>query len=196
MDRRSFIRQCAGLAVVSAAAAKANAAPAEATAPVLLTVSGAITKPNRGPFDATRDVLMSKHGVQFDAAREYRFADLAAMAQQTIHPTLEYDAQPHALRGPRLVDVLADAGAPTRADTAIALRAFDGYTLETTLGEVERLGFIVALTLDGTPMALGGLGPLWALYDADRIPDIAAKPLAQRFAGCPWGLYSVHVSPV
>jgi hypothetical protein len=42
-------------------------------------------------------------------------------------------------------------------------------------------------------MALGGLGPLWGIYDADRFPDMAAKPVDQRFALCPWALYHIDV---
>jgi hypothetical protein len=42
-------------------------------------------------------------------------------------------------------------------------------------------------------MPLGGLGPLWAVYDADRVPAMAAKPLAQRFGTCPWALYHIEV---
>jgi hypothetical protein len=42
-------------------------------------------------------------------------------------------------------------------------------------------------------MPLGGLGPLWAIYDADHFPDMAAKPIDQRFAHCPWALYHVDV---
>jgi hypothetical protein len=30
--------------------------------------------------------------------------------------------------------------------------------------------------------------------DADRIPELASKPLAQRFGGFPWALYHVEVS--
>ena len=76
---------------------------------------------------------------------------------------------------------------------ALALRALDGYTARLSLGEARRLGLIVATHLDGQPMALGGLGPLWAVLDADRIPELAAKPLAERFAVCPWGLYHIGV---
>ena len=43
-------------------------------------------------------------------------------------------------------------------------------------------------------IAVGGLGPIWAVYDADRFPDKAAKPLNDRFAGCPWGLYHIEVT--
>ena len=52
---------------------------------------------------------------------------------------------------------------------------------------------IVATTLDGAPMSIGGLGPLWAVYDADRLADFKDKPLKQRFALCPWGLYFIEV---
>jgi hypothetical protein len=47
--------------------------------------------------------------------------------------------------------------------------------------------------MDGRAMPLGGLGPLWGIVDADRIPELAAKPLAQRFGECPWALYHVEV---
>jgi hypothetical protein len=42
-------------------------------------------------------------------------------------------------------------------------------------------------------MPLGGLGPLWAVYDADRVPEMAGKPLPERFNACPWALYHVEV---
>jgi hypothetical protein len=113
---------------------------------------------------------MGKHGLAFDQARSFTFADLAALPAIEIRPTLEYDARVHALRGPLLATVLAHAAA-----------------------DLRRLSPIVATHLDGAPLPLGGLGPLWAVHDADRIPELAARPLAERFAQCPWGLYSVHV---
>jgi len=73
------------------------------------------------------------------------------------------------------------------------MRAVDGYNAELSLGELRRLGFIVATHLDGQPMPLGGLGPLWAVYDADRHADMAARPLPERYAHCPWGLYHLEV---
>jgi hypothetical protein len=54
---------------------------------------------------------------------------------------------------------------------------------------------IVATALDGVPLGLGGLGPLWAVYDADRLPDFKDTPLKERFALCPWGLYAIDVKP-
>jgi hypothetical protein len=49
---------------------------------------------------------------------------------------------------------------------------------------------IVAAHLDG-PMPLGGLGPLWAVSDADRVPEMAARPFAQRLGHCPRALYHI-----
>jgi hypothetical protein len=48
--------------------------------------------------------------------------------------------------------------------------------------------------IDGRPLALGGLGPQWAIHDADRIAPFSDKPLHARFALCPWGLFSIEVT--
>jgi hypothetical protein len=51
----------------------------------------------------------------------------------------------------------------------------------------------VAHSLDGAPLSVGGLGPQWAVYDADRLPAFKDKPLRERFSLCPWGLYFIEV---
>jgi hypothetical protein len=73
------------------------------------------------------------------------------------------------------------------------MRAIDGYAPAISLADAQRYRFIVATHLDGRPMPLGGFGPLWAIYEADKFPDMAAKPVDQRFALCPWGLYHIDV---
>jgi hypothetical protein len=75
----------------------------------------------------------------------------------------------------------------------VVLRAVDGYAAVVPLAQAKTQGFIVATHLDGEAMPLGGLGPLWAIYDADRVPEMAAKPLSQRFGACPWALYHIEV---
>ena len=54
---------------------------------------------------------------------------------------------------------------------------------------------IVATAIDGVPLWIGGLGPLWAVVDADRLPALKDKPVKERFAQCPWGLYHIDVKP-
>ena len=190
MNKREFL---ATAAIGTAALSLPAQAKASAQSPALLTVTGAVGRSNRGPLDPALDQLMKKQGVQFGKAHAFDFATLAALPAVTIKPTLEYDAKPHTLRGPLLTDVLKAAGAEPGDGTRMVLRAIDGYAPAITLADARKYRFILATHLDGKPMPLGGLGPLWAVYDADRFADMTAKPLNERFGNCPWGLYHIEV---
>jgi hypothetical protein len=137
--------------------------------------------------------MMHKHGVSFRKAYVFDDAALRALPALAIRPTLEYDGKAHTLRGPLLVDVLARAGATLGDRTVLVLRAVDGYNVELPLAQARARRVIVATHVDGKPMPLGGLGPLWAVYDADRVPEMARLPLGQRFGACPWALYHIEV---
>ncbi len=195
MNKRQFLTRAA---VLGAAASPAFGGQKErkefrATSTVLLTVSGAIDRSNRGALDPALDQLLAKHLVKSTGAYTFDFASIASLPAVTFRPTLEYDAKPHSLSGPLLTDVLERVGATDSGETKIVLRAIDGYTVMTTLDTLRARRFILATHLDGKPLPLGGLGPLWAVYDADHIPELAAKPLKERFVLCPWGLYHVQV---
>jgi len=170
----------------------AQQVPKGARGPTLLTVTGAVGKGNRGGLDPVLDQMMAKQKIIFAKAHAFDFPALAALPAVTIKPTLEYDSKPHTLRGPLLADVIAATGAPAGA-ARVLLRAVDGYNITLALADARKYRFIVATHLDGAPMPLGGLGPLWAVYDADRFADMAAKPVTERFAQCPWGLYHAEV---
>jgi len=194
MNKRQFL----GAAAAAGAFPLAGQAASLPAGPALLTVTGAIAHANRGPFDPVLDQMMHKHGVGFRKAYAFDDAALRALPAVTIRPTLEYDNKPHQLRGPLLLDVLAQAGAihgdrTAGGETMLVLRAVDGYNVDLPVAQARERRFIVATHVDGKPMPLGGLGPLWAVYDADRVPEMAAQPLAQRFAACPWALYHVEV---
>ena len=190
MDKRQFLGSAAPAGALPLAG---QAAQPSGRGPALLTVTGAIAHGNRGPLDPVLDQMMHKQQISFSKAWAFDHAALLQLTPQTIRPTLEYDAKPHTLRGPLLLDVLARAGARVDDRTVLVLRAVDGYNVELTGEQARKRRFIVATHIDGNPMPLGGLGPLWAVYDADRMPEMAAQPLAQRFAACPWALYHVEV---
>lgn len=191
--RRQFLNAAAIGAMAAPSLALAQHAPKAARGPILLTVSGRIGAGNRGAFDPALDQMMGKQKIQFDKAHVFDFAALTALPAVTIKPTLEYDSKPHTLKGPLLADVMKAAGVKLTDKTTLFLRAVDGYAAQVTAAEAGKYRFIVATHLDGQPMALGGLGPLWAVYDADRFPDMAAKPLPARFAWCPWATYHIEV---
>jgi hypothetical protein len=194
MNKRQFLGAAAAAGALPLAGQAAPASrPSPPAGPALLTVTGAIASANRAPFDPVLDQMMHKHGVSFRKAYAFDDAALRTLPAVTIRPTLEYDGKPHTLRGPLLVDVLARAGAVQADKTTLVLRAVDGYNVELPLAQARARRFIVATHVDGKAMPLGGLGPLWAVYDADRVPEMAAQPLAQRFAACPWALYHIEV---
>lgn len=193
MDKRQFLAVSALGAAALPAQVLAQQTPKGAHGPALLTVTGAIGPGNRGALDPALDQMMAKQKiVGFTKAHAFDFAALAALPATTIKPTLEYDNKPHTLKGPLLADVARATGAPAEG-TRLLLRAVDGYNVTISLADARKYRFIVATHLDGQPMPLGGLGPLWAVYDADRFADMAAKPVTERFGLCPWGLYHMEV---
>ncbi|MEX3812777.1 molybdopterin-dependent oxidoreductase [Paraburkholderia sp. BR13439] len=195
MNKRQFLTSTAVLGAAVAPAFGAKREHAEcAPSPVLLTISGAIRNSNRGALNPAFDQLLAKHQVKFSQAYGVDLPLLASMKSVTIHPTIEYDAHLHTFSGPLLTDVLAHIGAPDAGSTQIVMHAVDGYAVQTTLDKVREYHFIVATQMDGKPLALGGVGPLWAIYDADQIPELAAKPLKDRFELSPWGLYHMQLT--
>ena len=191
--KRNFLTAGLLTGVALPALAQGASRRAPITGPGLLTVTGAIGRPNRGPFNPVLDQMMSKQKISFDKAHVFDFAALSQLKAITIKPTLEYDNKVHTLTGPLLVDVLKAAGAAPDDKAVLKLRAVDGYSPTLTFGEAREWRFIVATHIDGQPLHVGGLGPLWAVFDADRVAAFAVKPVDQRFAQCPWGLYHIEV---
>ncbi|HEU0200929.1 MAG TPA: molybdopterin-dependent oxidoreductase, partial [Burkholderiaceae bacterium] len=148
---------------------------------------------NRGPFDPVLDQMMSKHGIRFTRAHEFDAAALQRLPAVTIKPTLEYDSKQHTLQGPLLATVLEAAGVARGSAMQLHLRAVDGYNVAISLADANAYRMIVANRIDGQPLSLGGLGPQWALYEADTVAPFKDKPLKERFGLCPWGLYHIDV---
>lgn len=190
MKKRQFLTALAAAATLP----PITQATAKPSGPVLLTISGASVQPNRGKFDPGRDEMMAKHKVSFERAHVFDYAAIQALPAVTIKPTLEYDGKRHTLRGPLLLDVVAAATGKVPPDKAtLLMRAVDGYVAALTVAQARALRYIVAASMDGEPMALGGVGPLWALYEPDSIPEMASKPLPDRYGSCPWGLYHIEI---
>lgn len=191
MHKREFLAALGTTALASTTSPVAAAG--SSNSPALLTVTGAIGRGNRGPLDKALDQMMAKQQLSFDRAHTFDYRALTSLPAVSIRPTLEYDNKVHALRGPLLGQVIEATGARMDNTLKLVLRAIDGYTVNLTLAQARRYRFIVATHLDGQPMPLGGLGPLWAVFDADRHPDVMARPLTERYAQCPWGLYHIEV---
>ncbi|GAB7127592.1 hypothetical protein JCM19000A_20990 [Silvimonas sp. JCM 19000] len=202
MNKRTFLLRGAALLstvpLTALAQSKAHSkprkpAPAPVGGPAVLTVSGAISRSNRGAVDPALDPLFNKLAIHFDKAWTLSWPELAAMPANDIHTTLAWDGKVHSLRGPYLAQLLATAGAATRDGTKVLLRGLDGTSASISLGDLRKYRYIVATHMDGQPLALGGFGPLWAIFAADQFPEVMARPLAERYLNCPYALFHIEV---
>ena len=191
MKRRDFL---AAASVAGMSPATPSFASSTKDGPPLLTIGGAITRSNRGARDGSLDQLMVKHEVDFRTAWVFDSHGLQRLPAISIRPTLEYDGKPHKLTGPLLTTVLAEAGASPDAALQVGIRAIDGYRVTLALADAASYGMILATHIDDQALALGGLGPQWAVFDPAGVPALRDKPLKEQFAQCPWGAYYIHVS--
>lgn len=171
------------LSVTGAARAAELAAP---SGPVVLTLAGAVAKTNRGPFAAFDDAFIAFREQRFERAAAFDRAMLERLGSATVE--LKAPSWPRAFRfeGPRLRDLLAAVGAEGRSLTALAL---DGYAVEITSAELAEEDWIVALSADGRPLAIGGHGPAWLVFP----PRHDGPPTADDDARWPWAVFFLAV---
>ncbi len=193
MRKRQFLSTVVGLAAGSLIApAKAAVAPVTA-GQTILTLLGDIHRSNRGPVNVVKDQYLHKLGLHFERGFTFSLDELEQLPQVAIRPTVEYDDQVHTFSGPRLADVLAVAEIHKTPTTRIILHGIDGYAPEMAYSQSVLHNYILATRMDNELLSIGGLGPLFAIYDADRMAEMAQLPLAQRFQKCPWGLFCIEV---
>jgi hypothetical protein len=198
MQKRRFLHATmvgamTGIGATAASAGTKSSSKGGARGPTLLTVSGLIGAGNRGPLDPATDQLMVKQNLAFTRAQTFDFAAITALPATTLKMTLPYDSKPHALTGPLLTDAMKACGVNVASKVVFFCRAIDGYAAQIPVSQARDQRFIIATHLDGQPMALGGVGPLWTIFDVDHIPEVMAKPMNDRFGQCPWATYYVEV---
>jgi hypothetical protein len=159
LSRRSTLFALAAGSIFPAlASARAEHACGEGL--VILTVGGLAGASNRKPFDANRDRFFDHNNLNFQQARTFSSAELAALPQSTVEAHV-YGSGIVA-KGPSLREILAAASPLSTAKTA-RLSALDGYAAEIALDEIQSQRWILATEADGKPFAIGDFGPLYAM---------------------------------
>lgn len=130
-------------------------------AAVVLTISGDVTDANRGPMTPQSDVFLNWLGADFEQAREFTAADLAAFPQVTVTADYPAGGEEHSFTGPRLSDILDAAGAGGDTVTATAL---DGFGAKIPRALIDEYDVILATSRDGTPLKMGGFGPAQIVF--------------------------------
>lgn len=166
--------------------------------PIMLTISGTGVQANRGKPQAVADRMLSVHGYQFDAAWSCGLDALNSLEQHQITAQLEYDEAEHRLQGPLLEHVLQAAGIDIATAIAqglqLTLQGIDGYRTQMPIAQAVRWRMLLSTQLDGLPLSVGGVGPLWAVFAPQHIPELSQLPIKQRFPAAVWGLYYIQIS--
>lgn len=157
----------AGLALAPVGVASAQ------TEPVLLTVTGNVSKPTRGGFDEQVDKFFGYTEVDFSKAAQFDYAALAALGLVTVSADFPKGRMVHEFTGPRLVDVLAAAGA---SGETVTIQALDGYAVEVPLDQLAASGAVLALKRDGRPFAIGDFGPSQIVFPRAERDDLKDMP--------------------
>ncbi|MEX8191428.1 Twin-arginine translocation pathway signal [Comamonas guangdongensis] len=205
LSRRNLLSR--GSAACAAALALPTAAQAARSAtqtcvlnglqPVVLTISGPGIEANRGKLQAAGDRMLITQGYRFDTAWSCGLDALNSLEQHTLRTALEYDEAEHRLHGPLLEHVLQaaglDLGKAMAQDHWLTLQGIDGYRSRMPLAQALRWRMLLATQLDGLPLAMGGLGPLWSIYAPQQITELSQLPLKERFHAAVWGLYYLEI---
>lgn len=186
LRRRSLLGLAAGMMLPSATAARAEEAQAGGLA--ILTVGGLVGAPNRGSFDPQRDRLFNTNNISFQKAREFSVSSLAPLPEHSVKAN--HFGRDMAGKGPLLQDILA-AAAPDPAAKTARLSALDGYAAEIPLSDVKSQQWILAMEVDGKPVAIGGLGPLFSMR---QLPP-GEKETEEEEAKWVYALYYIELMP-
>lgn len=141
---------------------------------VLVTIAGAVGATNV-PAASEKAVNFSGFmDIGYDKAVGFDDAMLSEMGQHQITANLLDTGKDVTYAGPRLSDVMRTAGAEGRTAFATAL---DGYVAEIGWDLIETYQPILATSRDGTPLAIGKLGPAMIVF-----PVIEDKELYSTFS--------------
>ena len=176
------------LAALLSLASVASAPAAEIGKPtgaVVLTVAGNIAKTNRPAYDEWRDVLLKYHEDTFDRAFVFDRVMLESLDVTGIRIEREGWPGPVTFSGPRLANVLEAVG--WRGGQLVAL-SLDGYRQQISKAEVEARDWVLATKADGQPLAIGGRGPLWLVFDPP-----GDRPASEEEEGeWPWAVFFIQ----
>ncbi|WP_304526067.1 molybdopterin-dependent oxidoreductase [Halomonas sp. I5-271120] len=157
----------AGLSVVAAHADPLSLPKPEGK--VLLEISGDIRYTNAG-----------------DKARFDREM-LDALPSRVVSTHTPWTDRERQFRGPLLRDLLSRVGAHGDQLRVEALNHFSG---EIPVSDVQDYAVILAMTMDGEPLAIRDFGPLFVLYPFDENPELNTENIRYRSV---WQVAKIHV---
>lgn len=183
MRLKPFLCSLVAVFAVGATGAASNPSAVE---PTVLTIAGEMANPNRGPLDPFHDAFLKHKDKTFAKGFALTRTALAALPQTKIVTNVEGWPAKVELEGPLLSEALIAAGVAENA--TVVATALDGYTVDLKPEARQAQKWVLAISANGAPLAIGGRGPVWLLYGTD------GKAVSQDVeATWVWALYLLEV---
>lgn len=179
-----FLAAILALVLPLSAAAQNLDAP---TGAVVLTVAGKIKHSNRDEFSPMRDKFIDFHEREFRRAAEFDRAMLEEIGMEEAEIDFAGWEGPIRFQGPRLVDVLKEAG--WNGGSRITTLALDGFGTKISNYDIKAHDWILATRGNGRPFGIGQRGPLWLVYD----PPGNRKADKKEEEQWPWAIFLIEV---
>lgn len=154
---------------------------------VVLTIAGNINATNRAEFDPRRDKFIGFHERKFMKAAEFDRAMLEEIGMEEAVIDFEDWEGPIRFQGPRLTDVLKEAG--WSGDGQITTLALDGFGTKISSQDISAHNWILATRGNGKPFGIGQRGPLWLVFD----PPGNRKADKKEEGQWPWAIFMIEV---
>lgn len=111
---------------------------------------------------------------------------LNAMPQFSISTCTPWTEQRHTFSGPKLSQVLAQAGIYNQR---IEIQAINGYQITLSPADLSPYAPILATEIDGKPMRIRDKGPLWLILPLDQYPVLHKSLFYAQMA---WQIKSIR----
>ena len=154
----------------------------------ILTITGNISEANSGPFNVGIDKFTASQDESFDKAARLDLGMLLALPQHEVTVNRPDWPIPFILTGPRLMDVLALAGANPKG--SLKVTALDGWTTEIPVQALKSKDWILGIRDQKGFLALGQRGPAWIVFTPF---DPKGNATEEEDGQWPWAVYYIRV---
>lgn len=151
----------------------------------LVTVFGEVSETDRGASVSATEPLFAAYDISFRDARAFTLADLQSLPAHSVEVRFPLGGDEHEFRGPLLRDVL---GAASASGSRVTITALDGYRRTIPAARLADHDVILALSMDGEALGIGGYGPAMIVWPRDS--DTALR--GQDDSDWVWGVFAIR----
>ncbi|MAK63452.1 MAG: hypothetical protein CMF75_01720 [Maricaulis sp.] len=152
----------------------------------IVTLFGQVEIVNRAGIAPDVEPLFSNYGFTFEAAMGLSRESLLELDQQVVFADFPAGGAVREFSGPLLRDVIALADP---AAGPVVVTALDGYQRTLDRDRIRQHDVILAISLDGDGLPIGGFGPAMLVWPRLDDPALSGMPDDDWI----WGVFAIEI---